>query len=102
MIRRTIPTFLFVGGTKYNTVPGLYKTVDIVPTELFSVIKFGKMTKTVTYEANRCCVACYGILQRNHNVLWATNITNGYIHVPDCRDFGKFPTLALLSTVRDV
>ena len=57
-----------------------------------SVIKFGKMTKTVTYEATRRCVTCYGILQRNHNVLWATNITNGYIHVPDCRDFCKFPT----------
>ena len=60
------------------------------------------MTKTVTYEATRRCVTCYGILQRNHNVLWATNITNDYIHVPDCRDFGQFPTLALLSTVRDV
>ena len=47
-------------------------------------------------------MTCYGILQRNHNVLWATYITNGYIHVPDCRDFGQFPTLALLSTVRDV
>ena len=60
------------------------------------------MIKPVTYEATRRCVTCYGILQRNHNVLWATNITNGYIHVPDCRDFGQFPTLALLSTVRDV
>ena len=52
------------------------------------------MTKPVTYEATRRCVSCYGILQRNHNVLWATCITNGYIHVPDCRDFGQFPTLA--------
>ena len=60
------------------------------------------MTKTVTYEATGHCVTCYGILQRNHNVLWATYITNDYIHVPDCRDFGQFPTLALLSTVRDV
>ena len=102
MIRRTIPTTLFVGGTKYNTVPGLSKTVSIGPIELFSIIKFGKMTITVTYEATRRCVTCYGILQRNHNVLWATYITNGYIHVPDCRDFGQFPTLALLSTVRDV
>ena len=103
MIRRTIPATLFVDGTKYNTVPGLSKTVDLVPTELlFSIIKFGKMTKPVTYEATRRCVTCYGILQRNHNVLWATNITNDYIHVPDCRDFGQFPTLALLSTVRDV
>ena len=92
MIRRTIPATLFVDGTKLNTVPGLSKTVSIVPTELFSVIKFGKMTKTVTYEATGHCVTCYGILQRNHNVLWATNTTNGYIHVPDCRDFCKFPT----------
>ena len=46
------------------------------------------MTKSVTYEATRRCVTCYGILQRNHNVLWATNITKGYINVPDCRDFG--------------
>ena len=60
------------------------------------------MTKTVTGEATGHCVAYCGILQRNHNVLWATNITNDYIHVPDCRDFGQFPTLALLSTVRDV
>ena len=102
MIRRTIPTTLFVGGTKYNTVPGLSKTVSIGPIEFCSVIKFGKMTKPVTYEATRRCVTCYGILQRNHNVLWATYITNCYIHVPDCRDFGQFPTLALLSTVRDV
>ena len=102
MIRRTIPATFFVGGTKHNTVPGLYKTVSIVPIELFSNIKFGKMTKTVTYEATRRCVTCYGVLQRNHNVLWATNITNCYIHVPDCRDFGKFPTFALLSTVWDV
>ena len=102
MIRRTIPATLFVDGTKHNTVPGLSKTVSIRPTELFSVIKFGKMTKTVTYEATGHCVTCYGILQRNHNILWATNITNGYIHVPDCRDFGQFPTFALLSTVRDV
>ena len=102
MIRQTIPATLFVDGTKHNTVPGLSKTVSIRPTELFSVIKFGKMTKTVTYEATRRCVTCYGILQRNHNVLWATYITNDYIHVPDCRDFGQFPTLALLSTVRDV
>ena len=102
MIRRTIPATLFVGGTKHNTVYGLYKTVSLVPTELFSVIKFGKMTKPVTYEATGHCVTCYGILQRNHNVSWATNITNCYIHVPDCRDFSLFPTLALLSTVRDV
>ena len=60
------------------------------------------MTKTVTGEATGHCVAYCGILQRNHNVLWAKNITNCYIHVPDCRDFGQFPTLALLSTVRDV
>ena len=105
MIRRTIPTTLFVGGTKYNTVPGLSKTVGIGPIEFFyrtTIIKFGKMTKPVTYEATRRCVTCYGILQRNHNVLWAIYITNGYIHVPDCRDFDQFPTLALLSTVRDV
>ena len=102
MIRRTIPATLFGSGTKPNTVPGLSKTVSIIPIELFSVIKFGKMTKPVTYEATGHCVTCYGILQRNHNVLWATYITNGYIHVPDCRDFGQFPTLALLSTVRDV
>ena len=102
MIRRTIPATLFVGETKSNTVPGLSKTVSLGPTELFSVIKFGKMIKPVTYEATGHCVTCYGILQRNHNVLWATNITNDYIHVPDCRDFGQFPTLALLSTVRDV
>ena len=102
MIRQTILATLFVDGTKYNTVPGLSKTVSIGPIELFSIIKFGKMTKIVTYEATGHCVTCYGILQRNHNVSWATNITNGYIHVPDCRDFGQFPTLALLSTVRDV
>ena len=102
MIRRTITTIFFVGGTKPNTVPGLSKTVSIIPTELFSILKFGKMTKPVTYEATGHCVTCYGILQRNHNVLWATNIINCYIHVPDCRDFGQFPTLALLSTVRDV
>ena len=53
MIRRTIPTTLFVGGTKYNTVPGLSKTVSIGPIEFCSVIKFGKMTKPVTYEATR-------------------------------------------------
>ena len=98
MIRQTIPAILFVDGTKHNTVPGLSKTVNLVPIEL----KFGEMIKPVTYEATRRCVTCYGILQRNHNVLWATNITNWYIHVPDCRDFGQFPTLALLSTVRDV
>ena len=102
MIRCTIPTTLFVGGTEYNTVPGLSKTVGVVPIELFSIIKFGEMTKPVTYEATRRCVTCYGILQRNYNVLWATYITNCYIHVPDYRDFGQFPTLALLSTVRDV
>ena len=102
MIRRTIPATLFVGGTKYNTVTGLSKTVSIVQLNKNSIIKFGKMTKTVTYEATGHCVTCYGILQRNHNVSWATNITNGYIHVPDCRNFGKFPTFALLSTVRDV
>ena len=101
MIRRTIPTTLFVDGTKYNTVPGLSKTVSI-GLNSGPVIKFGKMTKTVTCEATGHCVTCYGILQRNHNVLWATYITNGYIHVPDCHDFGYFPTLALLSTVRDV
>ena len=33
MIRQTIPTTLFVGGTKYNTVPGLSKTVSLGPTE---------------------------------------------------------------------
>ena len=33
MIRRTIPTTLFVGGTKYNTVPGLSKTVSQRPTD---------------------------------------------------------------------
>ena len=33
MIRWTIPTTLFVGGTKYNTVPGLSKTVSQRPTE---------------------------------------------------------------------
>ena len=33
MIRRTIPATLFVGGTKYNTVPGLSKTVCLGPTE---------------------------------------------------------------------
>ena len=33
MIRRTIPTTLFVGGTKYNTVPGLSKTVGLGPIE---------------------------------------------------------------------
>ena len=60
------------------------------------------MTKPVTYEATRRCVTCYGILQRNHSVLWATYITNGYIHVPDCRDFGQFPTLARQSDVSDV
>ena len=60
------------------------------------------MAKPVTYEAIRRFVTCDGILQRNHNVLWATHITNDYIHVPDCRDFGQFPTFALLSTVRDV
>ena len=54
-------------------------------------MKFGKKVKPVTYEATRRCVTCYGgILQRNHNVLWATNITNDYIHVPDCRDFGRY------------
>ena len=102
MIRQTIPTTLFGSGTKPNTVPGLSKTVSLVPIEHFFDIKSGKMTKTVTYEATGHCVTCYGILQRNHNVLWAKNITNCYIHVPDCRDFGQFPTLALLSTVRDV
>ena len=102
MIRCTIPTTLFVDRTKYNTVPGLSKTVSLVPIEHFFDLKSGKMTKTVTYEATGHCVTCYGILQRNHNVLWAKNITNCYIHVPDCRDFGQFPTLALLSTVRDV
>ena len=35
MIRQTIPTTLFVGETKCNTVPGLSKTVDIGPTEHF-------------------------------------------------------------------
>ena len=87
MIRRTISATLFVDGTKFNTVPGLSKTVSLGPTEQKSIIKFGKMVKTVTCEATGHCVACYGILQRNHNVLWATNITNYYIHVPDCRDF---------------
>ena len=33
MIRRTIFTTLFVSGTKYNTVPGLSKTVSIGPIE---------------------------------------------------------------------
>ena len=33
MIRQTIATFLFVGETKYNTVPGLSKTVSLGPTE---------------------------------------------------------------------
>ena len=31
MIRRTILATLFVGGTKYNTVPGLSKTVSLGP-----------------------------------------------------------------------
>ena len=35
MIRQTIPVTLFVDGTKHNTVPGLSKTVGIVPTEHF-------------------------------------------------------------------
>ena len=102
MIRRTIPATLLVDYITTNTVPGLSKTVSLVPIEHFFDLKSGKMTKTVTYEATGHCVTCYGILQRNHNVLWAKNITNCYIHVPDCRDFGQFPTLALLSTVRDV
>ena len=33
MIRPTIPTTLFVDGTKLNTVPGLSKTVSIIPIE---------------------------------------------------------------------
>ena len=33
MIRRTISATFFVGGTKYNTVTGLSKTVSIGPTE---------------------------------------------------------------------
>ena len=33
MIRQTIPATFFVDGTKRNTVPGLYKTVSLVPTE---------------------------------------------------------------------
>ena len=33
MIRRTILTTLFVDGTKFNTVPGLSKTVSQRPTE---------------------------------------------------------------------
>ena len=65
MIRRTIPATLFVDGTKLNTVPGLSKTVSIVPTELFSILKFGKMTKPVTYEATRRCVTCYGGTQES-------------------------------------
>ena len=62
MIRQTIPATLFIDVTKLNTVPGLSKTVSIGPTEHFSIIKFGKMTKPVTYEATGHFVTCYGIL----------------------------------------
>ena len=81
MIRQTIPATLLVDYITTNTVPGLSKTVSLVPIEHFFDLKSGKMTKTVTYEATGHCVTCYGILQRNHNVLWAKNITNCYIHV---------------------
>ena len=60
------------------------------------------MTKPVTYEATRRCVTCYGILQRNHNVLWATYITNGYIQRLMFSWSRFFPTFSKLSTVRDV
>ena len=33
MIRQTISATLFVDGTKRNTIPGLSKTVSIVPIE---------------------------------------------------------------------
>ena len=95
MIRQTIPATLFVDRTKHNTVPGLSKTVSIGPIELFSIIKFGKMIITVTCEATGHCVAYYGIPQRNHNVTWATYITNVQL-IP------IFPIFSKLSTVRDM
>ena len=60
------------------------------------------MTKTVTGEATGHCVAYDGILQRNHNVLWATYITNGYIQRLMFSWSQFFPTFSKLSTVRDV
>ena len=51
MIRRTIPATLFVDGTKHNTVPGLSKTVSIVPIELIElgVDRYHSTSKQAVY-----------------------------------------------------
>ena len=95
MIRQTISTTLFVGGTKYNTVPGLSRDVCRIRKIRYYNIQFGKMTKSVTYEATGGCVTYYGALDRNQQVLWVRYIPNGSLWTQVKTAFGRIPTFSL-------
>ena len=90
-----MPANFLVAQTKPYTVPGLSRDVCRIRKIRYYNIQFGKMTKSVTYEATGGCVTYYGALDRNQKVLWVRYIPNGSLWAQVKTAFGRIPTFSL-------